>query len=706
MFGKFRQLRELHAAEREGRKKKRVLSPDEIFQLQLQMHAQTRRVTEDEWKRHFSMADLHGREALTGDEFRNACRRANIRPDIISDRDIANIVKVVDEDGSGFIELGEFLTFLRPAYVPDVGCKASSWRGNKEGIASDDSHRSPKFAVNNVGMAMTADGMMVHTGEIDWHAWSTDVGVRGEEVWIEFEFPQVYFITHIVLWNLMSWLATKESDNMSALSSFDLSYSLNGKVWILLGRVKDLPRIPSTGIDKYYGECIQNRSLGGKTGMPRNHQKASLVEVDEFFRLPAKFMKFHNLENFGVASCGNMYGINSVHFYGNEAVGDCNKSCCQLQQVTSEVFHTHQFVVKLDLSHNNLSELPQQLSLMVLLQELDISYNYMTEFPSVLFSPEFISSIRLLDISFNMLKRLPPDVGSYSALEVLRVAGMYFDKHGLPDELGKLKTLKVLDISGLPFVADWLWDEQARQRQGLCPADMSDRTRITEDEFVAYVREHPLLLYTLGVPGARAMFHRYDSNKSISLNKEYTPSLDLQEAQELDNMLMQIFQKPFCGIPDSVWLLDSLTQLPMQRSGIENFRYPSSTPKLPVTGMTKVMKEGQKLGIFTLLEEQARSFERVLQLQVTDVIGAVENERTERVLEEIGFPVPNKVRGSETVSEEEIVVALRRERREKETLEEAKKTKDVDQLFEFQGRKIALGRSVAARTHPCFDFRG
>ncbi len=60
-------------------------------------------------------------------EFRRAVRRANIKATAISDEDLVSIVKMVDTDGSGFIELDEFLAFLRPEHVPDIECRASSW---------------------------------------------------------------------------------------------------------------------------------------------------------------------------------------------------------------------------------------------------------------------------------------------------------------------------------------------------------------------------------------------------------------------------------------------------------------------------------------------------------------------------------------------------------------------------------------------------
>ena len=90
---------------------------------------------------------------------------------------------------------------------------------------------------------MTEDNQLLHTGEIDpvhgqhgGQAWSSEMDVEGTDVWIQFEFPRVYFISHIILWNFMSWYEEKnefgvtqrEDDSYSALSAFDVSYSLDG----------------------------------------------------------------------------------------------------------------------------------------------------------------------------------------------------------------------------------------------------------------------------------------------------------------------------------------------------------------------------------------------------------------------------------------------------------------------------------------------
>ena len=65
--------------------------------------------------------------------------------------------------------------------------------------------RRPEFAVNGIGLSVTADDQLLHTGELDGNAWNTELDVEGTDVWIEFEFPRVYFISHVILWNFMSW---------------------------------------------------------------------------------------------------------------------------------------------------------------------------------------------------------------------------------------------------------------------------------------------------------------------------------------------------------------------------------------------------------------------------------------------------------------------------------------------------------------------
>jgi hypothetical protein len=60
----------------------------------------------------------------------------------------------------------------------------------------------------------------------------------------------------------------------------------------------------------------------------------------------------------------------------------------------------------------------------------------------------------------------------------------------------------------------------------------------------------------------------------VTLDKEYVVELDLNEAKELDAMILNCLQGPFCGMPEGVWKLDLLTDLRLLRSGLETYKYP------------------------------------------------------------------------------------------------------------------------------------
>jgi hypothetical protein len=113
-------------------------------------------------------------------------------------------------------------------------------------------------------------------------------------------------------------------------------------------------------------------------------------------------------------------------------------------------------------------------------------------------------------------------------------------------------------------------------------------------------QEHPLLLRSLGVHGARAMFHRHDSRKEIVVGREYVPSLDLHEASELDGMLQQLFAQDYVPIPDDLWDMPALVDLRLRRSGIER-----GGQRLPASGFAEKISGAVGLGVFTLLPEQA-----------------------------------------------------------------------------------------------------
>jgi hypothetical protein len=89
--------------------------------------------------------------------------------------------------------------------------------------------RGPMNAVNSVGASMTNDGYMVHTGDLNGNAWNTRLHATSKETFIEFEFPEVYFLNVIHFWNYMSTdRRTSKEEQKCSLKAFDVSYSLNG----------------------------------------------------------------------------------------------------------------------------------------------------------------------------------------------------------------------------------------------------------------------------------------------------------------------------------------------------------------------------------------------------------------------------------------------------------------------------------------------
>jgi len=103
-------------------KQKKELSHQDVFLLKAKVQAATRHTTVEEWKTQFRSMDKKGRGVLSFDEFRRAVRRANVKVNVISDEELQDIVLVVDADGSGQIDIDEYLHFLKPDDIPDVMC--------------------------------------------------------------------------------------------------------------------------------------------------------------------------------------------------------------------------------------------------------------------------------------------------------------------------------------------------------------------------------------------------------------------------------------------------------------------------------------------------------------------------------------------------------------------------------------------------------
>jgi len=64
--------------------------------------------------------------------------------------------------------------------------------------------------------------------------------------------------------------------------------------------------------------------------------------------------------------------------------------------------------------------------------------------PKVLLEPmsAFANKMATLDLSHNLLKKMPPEIGKFIGLRQLRLAGNFWEHAGLPDEMGGLKNLR------------------------------------------------------------------------------------------------------------------------------------------------------------------------------------------------------------------------------------------------------------------------
>lgn len=98
----------------------------------------------------------------------------------------------------------------------------------------------------------------------------------------------------------------------------------------------------------------------------------------------------------------------------------------------------------LDLSGQNLTHLPQNVLKQTDLQELYLSNNKLTDaLPAEI---RFLSNLRRLDVSHNLMTGVPAEVGQLKNLEALNLS--YNRLTGLPYELGNLLKLKELNLTG------------------------------------------------------------------------------------------------------------------------------------------------------------------------------------------------------------------------------------------------------------------
>ena len=101
------------------------------------------------------------------------------------------------------------------------------------------------------------------------------------------------------------------------------------------------------------------------------------------------------------------------------------------------------FLKYLDLSNNNLIDIPIKSDITTSLEYLDLSYNKLSKIPESINS---YTSLKILNLKFNKLKALPVSIGSLSNLENLNLRSNQIKS--LPSNFGLLTTLKIFDIQG------------------------------------------------------------------------------------------------------------------------------------------------------------------------------------------------------------------------------------------------------------------
>ena len=112
----------------------------------------------------------------------------------------------------------------------------------------------------------------------------------------------------------------------------------------------------------------------------------------------------------------------------------------EIRKLIEEAARTGQ--TELDLSDNQLSELPAEITQLVNLTKLDLSRNQLSNLPSEITQ---LANLTTLDLSRNQLSKLPAEIGQLSNLTTLYLNSNQLSK--LPAEIGQLSNLTTLELS-------------------------------------------------------------------------------------------------------------------------------------------------------------------------------------------------------------------------------------------------------------------
>ena len=107
-------------------------------------------------------------------------------------------------------------------------------------------------------------------------------------------------------------------------------------------------------------------------------------------------------------------------------------------------------IVSLDLSNQELTELPKWIGNLQKLEKLDVSVNELSTLPEELWS---LRNLKTLDVTRNQLIKISDRIGDLTSLEILRLSiegkaskGNKFDN--IPESIGSLQNLQEIYIDG------------------------------------------------------------------------------------------------------------------------------------------------------------------------------------------------------------------------------------------------------------------
>jgi len=103
-------------------------------------------------------------------------------------------------------------------------------------------------------------------------------------------------------------------------------------------------------------------------------------------------------------------------------------------------------VYKLVFYYQNLTTVPQEITLFQNLQMLDLGENKITELSPELFE---LKNLQILGLSHNQLKEIPPDIGKLKNLKELIIWNNQLKD--LPKEIKELRKLEVLELKDNPI---------------------------------------------------------------------------------------------------------------------------------------------------------------------------------------------------------------------------------------------------------------